>query len=174
MAIDIKDQRFGRLVAQSFEGFSHNGYPRWLCLCDCGKTLVTRAHYLRGGKTRSCGCLKSDNMRRVGKEHPGNVHHGHARELTGSSRTYGSWKAMISRCTNPRNVGYYNYGGRGIKVCERWQSFPNFLADMGERPNDRTLDRFDNNKDYAPGNCRWATRLQQTQNRRPRSEWVRG
>lgn len=93
--------------------------------------------------------------------------HGHTSARWASS-TYYSWANMIQRCTNPKNHKYPNYGARGITVCERWLTFENFLADVGERPDGLTLDRKDNDGNYEPGNVRWATHKQQANNRRPR------
>lgn len=81
------------------------------------------------------------------------------------SRTMGTWRGMLKRCGDPRSPSYLNYGARGIEVCERWKAFENFLADMGERPDEMSLDRIDNDRGYEPGNCRWATDAEQQRHR---------
>jgi hypothetical protein len=104
----------------------------------------------------------------------GNAKHGHSRSVkTGKpSPTYRTWVSMIARCANPNASNYHLYGGRGICVCLKWETFEGFLEDMGERPDGTTLDRIDSNGDYEPPNCRWATPKQQADSRRPTSEWV--
>jgi len=133
--------------------------PYWKCLCDCGNYTIVRGGNLQQGSTLSCGCEKLRRQKAAVSTH------GHS---SGGviSRTYNSWRTMVRRCTEPTNKDWFRYGGRGIKVCTRWLKFENFLADMGERPTGKTLDRKDNYKGYSKVNCRWATYLQQRHNRR--------
>lgn len=167
-------KRFGRAVVieltMSPEGRTDRHYR---CRCDCGKEFVTRGNSLSSGHTKSCGCWREEV--RAATARTRSLVHGHTvgRE---ESPTHGSWAAMFDRCENPKDAAYYRYGGRGITICDRWrepngQGFANFLKDMGERPDGRSIDRIDNDGNYEPGNCRWATHSQQMKNRRPRSEW---
>jgi hypothetical protein len=131
------------------------GHYYSLFKCSCGGEKVLEKGNVAAGKIVSCGCFKRQKMR--------------AEKLThGLTRTpaYRSWAQMKTRCENPNYKEFYYYGGRGIKICERWNSFENFLADMGSRPEGKTLDRINGNGNYEPGNCRWATPLEQSRNRR--------
>lgn len=128
-------------------------------VCICGAQFEVRLKSLRDGNTKSCGCGRSDAMPK------GIFHHHHSHGMSKTS-TYRIWAGMKKRCMNPKTVGYENWGGRGIKVCDRWMKFENFLSDMGERPDGLSLDRIDFNGDYEPDNCRWADRATQGFNTR--------
>jgi hypothetical protein len=172
--MDLSGKHFGRLVARIFVGRSRSGKHLWFCDCVCGGTNTVSTSDLRGGNTRSCGCLKVDSSkRRIGGK-SSLFKHGHARRAKGVtilSPTYQSWASMKSRCLNPNVQSFFRYGGRGITITPRWlgkHGFENFLKDMGERPAGKTLDRFPNTAMiYSKKTCRWATPSQQNNNRRP-------
>jgi hypothetical protein len=145
--------RFGRLLIIG-KAANRNGQPYALCRCDCGKEKEIAMSSLRRGLTQSCGCFRKEKG-------PANKRHGlHA------SRTYKAWLSMRQRCCNPNNPAYPNYGGRGITIAPAWDTFDQFLADMGEVPEGMTLERKDNDKGYGPDNCVWADRATQARNTR--------
>ena len=156
-ARDLTGYRSGKLTAKRYIG-SVNQRRRWLCKCDCGSSKELTASDLTSGKVVSCGCHKNALTSKRNKD---NTKHG----LTGSP-TWISWFQMRQRCNNPNATDFKYWGGRGVKVDPSWDDFRSFLNDMGERPEGKTLDRINPFSDYQPGNCRWATPKEQSNNTR--------
>lgn len=155
-SLDLAGHRFGRWLVLRKHHAAIDGAVLWLCRCDCGTERPVRASGLRRGESLSCGCLFPKGAR--------SIRHGFT--SGGISPTYISWYNMRKRCQVPTNNRFQYYGGRGIKVCAKWQTFIGFLADMGVRPVGKTLDRINTDGNYEPGNCRWATPKEQAANRR--------
>lgn len=152
---DLSGRVFGRLTAVEFSHKNKHGAAMWLCGCTCGEAVIVVGYSLTNGDSTSCGCLKrttpawnrSHNMTRTPQ--------------------YRVWATMLSRCQNPNSESFKDYGARGIKVCDRWQSFENFYADMGDKPSPtHSLERIKNEEGYSPGNCKWATKAEQVANKR--------
>lgn len=159
--IDLTGQKFGRLTVIREISKEKRSRRKWLCKCDCknNNEVIVRGDSLRGGSTRSCGCLQPEIASAI------NTKHSHASNGK-RTKTHNSWHMMIQRCTNPNYNRYKDYGGRGIAICEEWLEFSNFLKDMGKRPPGYTLERRGNERGYCPENCYWATRKQQQRNTR--------
>ncbi len=149
------------MIGKTFGRLSVVGYgaPSWLkCSCQCGKSVNVRRSNLECGHVRSCGCLQRDHRKNIGSKR---YVHGHDGTLM-----HKAWIMMHQRCKNPKNQAFKHYGGRGISVCVRWNSYEKFLEDMGERPNGMSLERKNNDGNYEPDNCKWATHAEQAKNRR--------
>lgn len=151
--MSLVGQKIGRLkVVSRVQGVKP---ARYLCLCECGTQTDVQASNLYSEQVKSCGCWKADF----------NKTHGHTTHTT-QSRTYTCWKNIRKRCYSENHNSYKNYGALGIRVAERWHTFENFLADMGEMPAGHSIERKDNKKDYEPGNCLWIPRSKQNRNKR--------
>lgn len=156
-ALDLRGQKFGRwTVLRKDKTKGLRGEIYWLCRCQCGVRKPVLANTLRNGRSISCGCYSRDRTRVHGME---------------GTAIYNTWAQMVGRCHNPNATSYPHYGARGIRVCERWRDFKNFYADMGDKPDGKTLDRLDGGGNYEPGNVRWATPKEQNRNK-PRAVMV--
>ena len=152
--------RFGRWTVIERTSSGRLRESRYLCRCACGTESPVQTRLLRNGTSQSCGCLNREMVTAAATKH------GQCRDV-GKSPAYESWRNMLIRVRATKGRMFKYYGARGISVCERWKSFENFLADMGPRPDGTTLDRRNNDKNYDPDNCHWATWSQQVKNRRP-------
>ncbi len=144
--LNLTGKRFGRWTALKYVPKA-----KWLCRCDCGKEYLVRTWDLTGRAStqcRPCACTKHGFI--VNHKQPS---------------TYGIWKGIKYRCLNSKSANFHRYGGRGIKICDRWKKFEGFLADMGERPAGKSIHRINNDGNYEPGNCKWATRPEQDSNK---------
>lgn len=163
--LDLKGKKFGKLTVLEYAGKCRSNKTLWLAECECGDRKTYRTGNLMAGITMQCkACV--------------NVTHGHTRRAVMNGKNSPTWRtyaSMLDRCTYDKNISYPNYGGRGITICARWlESFENFLVDMGERPEDKTLDRINPDGNYEPNNCRWATNAEQAANKRPHTVWNKG
>ena len=151
--IDRIGHKYGRLAIIKRTTGPRTDKVYWLCDCDCGTTVTVASGDLTTGHSMSCGCLNKEIVTKHGGW---------------NKSSYNTWRAMIRRCSNPKDKDYKNYGAKGVSVCKQWLNYVQFVADMGEPTGAETLDRIDPTDGYYPANCRWATPVQQIRNQRPK------
>nr|DAI89519.1 MAG TPA: hypothetical protein [Caudoviricetes sp.] len=149
----MKGERFNMLEVVKLHGSAKSKHLLWECICDCGNTRIVKGIHLRNNQVENCGCRPKTHKMKIYRQ-------AHYHE-------YRTWQGIKERCNNPNCKAYHNYGGRGISICDRWlNSFMNFYEDMGDRPENTTLDRKNNELGYYKENCRWATISEQSKNKR--------
>lgn len=154
---EMLENKFGRLKPFEYVAGTRKVNPKYRCKCDCGAVCLVSTQNLRSGKTKSCGCISSEKTAERNRKHSGTF-----------TPEYSVWCGIKNRCGNPNATSYEHYGGRGIKVCDRWlDSFDNFLSDLGKRPSKQhSIERINVDGDYEPSNCKWATAIEQANNKR--------
>ncbi len=156
--IDLTGKRFSRWTVIHRSKNNRHNQPTWLCRCVCGVEKIVTGGILSSGQSKSCGCHKKDVQRQRMLER--NTSHGLSK-----TKTYKIWSGIQTRCLNPNSSGYPKYGAKGVTICERWNDYENFLADMGECPDGMSIDRINNDLGYSPENCRWVDMKTQQNNR---------